>query len=235
MATGQTIIERAMRLIGALDPEESASATELANGLIALNSMVESWQLDRLMIYAYEDVSKVLTAGDGSYSIGPAGEMVASRPVKIMAARILDGGIDLPLNVVNKDSFDGIPLKTTPGEPDTLYYQPSYPSGNILLYPTPGSAVTLKLSVYTQLQSFATLGTVVSLPPGYERAMSFNLAIDFAPEFQKSVSNEVAKIAGDSKSAIKRANNAMINLMSQIDPAFLTGSVGDAQSEFMAG
>lgn len=235
MATAQTIIERAMRLIGALDPEETPTATELANGLIALNAMMESWQLDRLMVYASEDVTKALTGGVGSYTIGPTGAIVSSRPIRIESARILAGGVETPLQVIQKDQYDAIPVKTTQSTPDTLYYQPSYPNGTVYLSPIP-SGDTLKLSVFTQLQSFALVSTSVSLPPGYERAMHYNLAIEIAPEFQKSVSQEVASNATESKAAIKRANNSLVDLTAQIETSFLSGSsCTDPQSSFMAG
>lgn len=74
----------------------------------------------------------------------------------------------------------------------------------------------LTLQVWTPVQSFATAGTSVSLPPGYERALTTNLAIELAPEFGKSISQEVAKAASESKAAIKRMNIRPIYLQNEM-------------------
>jgi hypothetical protein len=51
-----------------------------------------------------------------------------------------------------------------------------------------------------------TLNGTVSLPAGYEDAIIYNAAIRLAPEYGRSVTQEVALIANDSKAAIKRTN-----------------------------
>lgn len=212
MATAQTLIDRACRLVGAVASGESASTDETADFLIALNAMLESWNLDRLAIYALVDVTKVLTSSDAAYSIGSGGDINTTRPVEIHAASVTVSGVDLPLMVISKDSWDAIGVRSVTGVPDRLYYEPAYPLGVVNLYPVPDSTYTLTLAVRSPLTSFATAATSVSLPPGYERALAYNLAIEIAPELGRQVPAEVARIAVQSLAAIKRLNRPDLTL-----------------------
>lgn len=209
MATASDLINRALRLIGALEPGESPSAQETADGLTALNAMIDSWQTERLAIYAMQATTKVLTVGDGTYTIGSSGDINTTRPVRINSAYITKDSIDYPCDQLTSQGYRSFADKTTTTNiPEYFYYEPTYPLGTIYLYPVPSEAVTLNLNLWVPIQSFATSSTSVSLPPGYERALTYSLAVEIAPEYGKSVSAEVAGSAISAKSSIKRANAA---------------------------
>ena len=208
MATAQTIVDRAMRLIGALESGESATATEGADVLIALNSMIESWQTERLYVYALVDTALTLTPSDGSYTVGPTGNFnLTPRPSKIENIFIRDSDIDYPITLVDQDRWFAIPDKTVTSDiPEFAYYEPTLATGTLLLWPIPNSANSLHLVTWTTLGTLSTLGTTVTLPQGYERALTYNLAVEIAPEFGKEVSQTVMQSAIESKANIKRAN-----------------------------
>jgi len=207
MATAQSLIDRAMRLVGALESGESPTADETTDVLYALNTMLESWRLERLMVYAAVDTTKALVSGDASYTIGTGENIDVERPIKIENAYVTDSDTDIPITIITKRSWDAISDKTVESTyPQYLYYEESYPNGVIHLWPVPTSTNVLTLSLWTVLGAIASAATTVSLPPGYERALAYNLAVEIAPEFQVQVSDVVASIALNSKAAIKRAN-----------------------------
>lgn len=207
MATAQTVINRALRLIGALDPEESPTTNETANALEALNGLIDSWRNDRLIVWSIATVTKTLTAGDGTYTIGSGADINTTRPVRIEGAYVTESSIDYPIQVIDEAAYRNIADKATQSDfPEYLYYDPAVANGTIYLWPVPSAANVLTLSVWAPISTLATAGTTVTLPPGYERALASNLAIDIAPEFQKVASQEVAKMARESLAAIKKAN-----------------------------
>lgn len=206
MATAQTIIDRSIRLIGALESGESATAQETADCLVALNALIDSWRNDALIVHAITSVSKTLTPADGSYTIGTGGDINTTWPVKIDGATVTDSASDYPLDVVPENRWRLIQDKSQTGFPRVLYYDPQYPLGVVNLWPVPSSAYTLKLSVWTPIGTLASAATAIALPPGYERALTTALAIEIAPEFQKQVSAELAKAAQNSLALIKRNN-----------------------------
>lgn len=173
-----------------------------------LNSMMESWSLERLMCYAIFQESFSLTASDGEYTIGVStGDFNTVRPNKIVKAFTRDSAnMDSALIILGFDAYDSIVMKSTGTTyPNYLFYDGAYPLGTIKLYPTPIAGLTLYLDSWKQLQTFANLSTALALPPGYQRAIETNFAIEAAPGFG-SIQPELAKIAKESKAAIKSLN-----------------------------
>jgi hypothetical protein len=82
------------------------------------------------------------------------------------------------------------------------------PVSTLFLWRVPSKALTLELGVWAELTAFtADLAAQIALPPGYERALLYNLALEFAPKFEGAeVSELVARTAPESKAAIKRVN-----------------------------
>ena len=208
MATAQTIIDRALRLISAIASGESPETAETADGLTALNAMIASWQIDKLNVYAYVDTSFTMTATDASYTVGPAGNFALTpRPPKLEQVFVRNANIDYQVELVDYEKWYAIPDKTSQSDiPIYAYYEPSLATGTLQLWPVPNAAYDLHIVTWSSLSELATAATTITLPPGYARALAYNLAIEIASEYEKQVPASVAKIATDSYAAIKRAN-----------------------------
>ena len=197
--TANTMISRALRLIGVLGQgRRTLDATEASDGLAALNSMLDSWSIDRSMIYQLLTETHTLTAGTADYSIGTGGTINTPRPVRIVSAFMRDtANYDYSVEIINKTAYDAYPLKTTRSRPSFLYYDEIYPLAFIRLVYTPSdSSEVLHFTSWKQLQQFANLTTALALPPGYQRAIEFNLAVELQAEYPGSlIAPKTAEIA----------------------------------------
>lgn len=229
MATAQTLINDAMKDIGALSSGESPSSDETADVLSAMNTMLDSWSIDGLMMFAENEISHTLTTNVGSYTIGPSGQTItAARPQKIVSCFVRDGANDYPVKVIDKQQYDAIPDKTTQGAyPEYIYLDDSFANGTIKLWPYPGGAYTLKMTVQTVLSSLATAGTTFTMPPGYQRCVQKNLAIEIAPMFEKEPSGALIRAAVESKALVKKLNTKI--------PVMQTGLGGGRRADIYAG
>lgn len=205
MATAADIIKRALRLIGALATGETPSAAEQADGLVSLNSMLDAWRNESLSVYALRDETLTLT-GAASYTIGPIGNLNTVRPVKIESAYQRVNGTDYKIRLASAIAWADLAAKsiTDADVSDWLYYEPSSPLGKLWLYPTPTTGV-LHLLTWTPFSTFAATDQV-ALPPGYQDAITYHLAIRLAPEYARPVTAEIAATAKAAKDGLQRMN-----------------------------
>ena len=222
------LIKRSMRLIAALNVGDEPTAEEAQDGLAALNAMVDAWGTERLTMYATTRALYAIVAGQQAYSIGrgAGADYAADRPMYIDAAGLVipqadpTQTLERPIYIIRTDTeWARVRLKSEQSTlPTDLYYQPSWPNGEIVFWPAPTNNNTLALYTPSAVSEFTSLTQVISLPPGYRRALPFNLAADFGPEFGVSrVPQDVKDIAEASKRSLKRANVA-IDFM-RVDPA----------------
>ena len=207
MATVATILNRAVRLLGALPSGSSLGTNEMADALIAINAMLEAWRNDKLMCYALQEETLTLANGTASYTIGPSGSLNTTRPVTIEAAWILDNGVSYDVRRIEEADYDALAVKTTSGVwPDRFLYRPTMPTGSLIVYPVPNASRTMKLVTRVPVLAFSASSDTVTLPPGWENALAFNLAIDLAPEYSTTASQEVVDRARIYKAAVKTIN-----------------------------
>ena len=205
--TVNDIIKRAMRIDGILGTAQTLDANDANDALVTLNQMLEQWSLEELMCYRYTTNLFNTSIDVASYTIGTGGTWVTGgRPTKIDAAFIRIDTTDSTLDIVNNEQYQAIELKTLQGIPTTLYYQPEYPLGKVYLYPVPDAVYPVGISQVQKFSAFASLSDPISLPPGYEAAIIFNLAIELSSEYGKSVDAVTARKAIDYKASLKRKN-----------------------------
>lgn len=225
--TALTMIRRAMRIMTVLGTDAQPTAQEATDGLYALNSMLEAWGIERLMVYQVQQNSYSWTVNQASQTIGPSGTFNTTRPTKVAEEGnfFRDGStsIDYPLMWLgDRDSYDRILLKTTTSSyPQWLFVDTGFPLMTLYVWPVPTQSLTLHLNTWKPLQSFTSLTTDIALPPGYQAAIEFNLALWYAPEF-----GTAAKIPPwvEKQAPILKANIKAINrpdLVARLDNALL--------------
>jgi hypothetical protein len=217
MTTARDLCQGAAEALQIYAPGEQLLDADASRLFLLLNQMIDSWSNESLTCYAILEQSVALQVGQLSYTIGPGGQINATRPIRIIdgpgAAYLLDvNGNRYPIDVVPRDQWNqiwNISSTVTSTLPDTLFYDPQFPLGIINIYPqyAGGLGVTAFWDSYLQLSDFASLTGAVSLPPGYERMIQTNLAIEAAPYFPTAVvSPALAKAASESKANVKRSN-----------------------------
>lgn len=219
--TARDLITGALRLIQVIGAGETPSAEDANDCLSALNEMIDSWSLEKDTIFEETDENFPLVAGTASYTMGPSGTFNTARPVSITSAFLREGTIDHPLEILDGAQYDRIPAKSETFRPERFYFNGGFPRATISFESLPTAGLTFFAKSLKPLTQIATLDTALSLPPGYLRAFKFNLAIERAPEYERPVSDDVRRIAAQSKGAIMDANTMNENNQARVDDALV--------------
>lgn len=222
MSTAGQIIAGSLRLIGAIASGETPSGNEQADALTALNALIESWSNENLLIPNKVREVFPLVGNQRTYTMGSGGDFDTTRPMKIEDAliQLTDSSpvLELDMRILTKDEYQAILLKTsTASFPMYVYPDNAFPLTTLSVWPVPtSSANNIVLYSWKPLTTLAAASTSISLPPGYERALRFNLAMEIAPEYGKSLSAEALTVAMESKASVKRTNT--IPYFLRVDP-----------------
>lgn len=217
MADAATLIKDAMQDLGVLGAGRAPTSNDLTDCLRKLNAMLDSWSTSSILVPFSTQISHTLD-GSQSYTIGSGADIDTTRPTYIKSAYVNDGSTDSDVFVLrSRAAYDRITDKSVTGTPEVLYYEPSLPSGTIYVYYVGDSSYTLYLNVRGQLTQFPDTSTDVDIAPGYNKAIYTNLALEIAPMYEVTASNELIKKAQESLAQIKRLN--LPAPIMQYDPA----------------
>lgn len=234
MPTARHCIQDALEKIGVYAPGEDVSAADAMRSFHVANDMIDSWSNESLTCFAILEQSGALQPGINQYSIGPGGAFNITRPIRVItgpgAAYLLDSNENrYPVDVYPRDKWNLIwnLVSTTSNLPTVMFYDPQSPLAFINVWPMPNTApITLFWDSYLQLTEFPDLDTDIGFPPGYEKSIKDNLAIELIPYFKPDnyqVPALLIDIANKSKGNVKRSNQRENQML--YDPE-ITGNRG---------
>lgn len=200
------IIKDMLEEIAVLGAGETPSAEDADVCMRAINSVLDAWRLENLMVYDTTMVSAALPAATSSLAIGTGLALNTTRPVRLEeGCYITVGTLDFPLEIVDRPKYNDIVLKTLNGPwPTVCCYDADYPSGTVLFWPR--GACTVNLNVATVIPEFTLTSATFALPPGYRRALALTGAEEVATKFERQLSPVTVAKAKAARRAIKRSN-----------------------------
>ena len=195
--TAGEMIQAALELLGAVDPDETLGNAEASKALKFLNLLLDAWSADRGKIFIRTEDTKVLTVGDGNYTIGAAADIDTVTPVKIEQAFLRDSnGNDSPLRVnMTQAEYNALTVKGQTNIPGAIYFTGGTDPATIYFDYAPDQAYTLYLFSHKPLTKITDINTQVVVPDGYEAALTHVLALWLASPFQVPVPEIVARTA----------------------------------------
>ena len=243
--SARSIGTTALRLLGVSAAEQPLSADMAESALDALNTMLDSWSVERLLTWTRPRYVLPLVADKDVYTWGlVAGETTqadisSTAPVRLEIALLNIGGSpaqEWPIQVLTQEEYEqGVWFKDLQSAyVECVYLEDTQPYNVLHVYPVPSQVFTLSLLPWQAHSPYAAWDAVLEWPNGYARPMQYNLAVELAPQYGVEPSQTVLRIADESKRALYPVNLEMgrlsINPQKRVgvsghgyNPAFLRG------------
>lgn len=200
MPTVSELIHSSMRLIGAIASGETMETAELNDAFVSLNQMISSWNTEGLSLAGRRRLTVNITININQY-------ILQERPIHIDAASVATQMRDCPLEIVDAAGWEAIAEKNMLAvEIKKLWCDYSGPTPSVFIWPSPRAAGLLELIVFDPILPFTDVNQTVNLPPGYEAALRFTLAMNLAPEYGRPVDQLVAAEAQNFKASLVQLN-----------------------------
>lgn len=232
-----------LRLLNVISAGEDASAEDGQQAFDVLNRWVDWLGTQRQTIYFLTRTAHTLVSGTASYTIGSGGTINIARPVWIDHAGLILNTADAtpteaPIRVLTDDEYQAWPQKTLQSSLSAgVWYDHNWSSGLGRVYPLPIPNVgTTQLVLYTPtaVTEFAAQATDYTFPPGYERAIVYNLAQELTAYYPAATPPpNLEMLASSSLADLKRANLRLSH--AEIDGALTRRTGTLSRMKFLSG
>lgn len=182
------VITEAYRNAGKLDQDSDPSPTQLANGMNRLNDLLNIEQTQGLKLWLDSDItiaSPILAAGLSLYTLGPTGNVVMTKPTRIIQGYYIDSSsnrrpIDPPLS---RDEYTRLSTTTVQGAISSYFVDKQLATLNVYLWNTPDAQAAtgqVHFVVQTQVTNMVGLNDIVSFPVEWFMYLHWALGAQFA-------------------------------------------------------
>lgn len=208
--TRDAVIGAALRGLEVYGPNDSIPAADITNCTEALNILVKAWGGQGLNLWTNVDKSLALTAGTGSYDVGPTAVALATNlPLRITDAYYRLAGVDTKVQIISRYDYDTVPNKTTQGAPATVFYDPTIPNGKLYLSPVPNnSAGVLHFISQEAIQDVGASTDNPYIPQEWYQLLKWALMDEVALEY--GCRADVVKLVADKAMLLRKEISAYI-------------------------
>ena len=230
------LITLALKTAGITGVGQSATAEDSNDVFTLANMMLAQWAIKRWMVYAEQDVSLTST-GAASYTYGTGGDFNEPYTDHLEGGyfRLLNQNApqnpDFPLRLITSyEDWGRIRLKSLETFQQYVWFDGNYPLANVWFWPIPQAGLyQLHLLTKIPLNAFTSLTQTISLPPQYQAAILYNLAVRIRVAYQMQPDPMLIRLAQEALNTIKDSN-AQIPLATM--PSELSGNLGGAYNIF---
>jgi len=216
------LITETLSLYGEYSPGEAIDAASVQSLLFTLNAALDGLGAESLAIYSNGILAFATLPGQQTYTLGPdpGNDWITTgaAPSQITRFSMVTNDLELPIATYTATDWSAVQLKTM-GSSVIVGVWPQYGpvSHTFTFWPVPSGLITVKLYTAQQIPQFTATTDTVSLPPGYQEFLTYDLALKSASKFGADLPAWVPVAWREAKTRIKERN--FVANASPVDPA----------------
>jgi len=205
--TTYRLIQLSAKNAGILGIGQTLQAEDIQDIFDTLNLLMNEWSNNKNDVYCLTDVSFVAT-GATSYTIGVGGQINTPWPKQLESAQFTQNNVVYPLRIIHshEDWKTYIALPSLASFPEYIFLDTQYPLGNLYVWPIPNSTYTITMQILTLLQQFVYSNDAFAMPPVYQNALIYELAMRICTLFAFPISQDLKMRRAMAVKAMQRAN-----------------------------
>ena len=184
------IISAALRTLGVIGAGDQPTPVDYQNCSEALNIYIKQLQTKGLPLWKLDTVLVPMVVGQKIYTIGPSvgSDVVTDKPLRVVMAFIRNPqGNDTVLQVISRQQYMQLGVKTSQGVPNQCYYDPKITDGDLYVYNVPNATgYTIHLQVQMPLADVSNPTSTPQFPSEWFNCLKFGLADNLSMEYGAS-------------------------------------------------
>jgi len=179
------VINGALRVLGVIGAGDTPTPQDYANCSEALNLYIKQLQTKGMPLWLVEDLPVPMIANQYVYTLGPTGDIVCDRPLRVVMAFIRNPqNQDTTLQVISRQEYMQQGYKPSQGIPNQIYYDPQLGNGVLYVYSNPNAdGWTIHLQVQQPISDILTPGSIPEFPSEWFNCLKFGLADQLSLEY----------------------------------------------------
>ena len=182
--TPLSIIQDAYFDAGYLQEGQQVNSEQIVNGMRRLTDLINLWQTQGLKLWLNVDTSITLVAGTATYTLGPAGTVTMTRPLRVLECWYADAnGIRRPLSPLSWNEYTRLSQVTQSGALNSYFVNKQQATLNVSFWLVPDAVAatgTAHLLLQTQVTNFISVTETMNFPVEWRIALRWGLADELA-------------------------------------------------------
>jgi hypothetical protein len=201
------LIEYAMRDAGLLAKGQRPKSSDYAEYMNRLNDLINTWQVQGIKLFLLQDISVTPVAGTQTYTMSPTGNVVMTKPLRVVDAYYLDSGdAQRPLIPLSLTEWNRLSNLQSSGSTNQYYVNAQATSLIIKVYPIPDATTatgTLHFIVQNQVPNFVSITDTSAFPVEWAMALRWGLADEICTGQPQAIMSRCAQKANTYKSILE--------------------------------
>jgi hypothetical protein len=179
-----TIINDAYFDAGLTQEGQAPNSEQIVMGMRKLTDIVNLWQTQGLKLWLLEDTTVALTAGQGTYTLGPAGTQVMVKPLRVIEAYYQDvNAVRRPLVPLSWNDWSRLSQVTNTGQINSYFVDKQQAQLSVFFWLVPDATAATgaaHLVLEKQVTNFVSVTETMNFPIEWRIALRWGLADELA-------------------------------------------------------